>query len=756
LTIFLRWRILSATWFKTHFGADDVGLAKRYLPLAALLAACSPSENNLQGPKPGLFDAQDQEAYEMAEDLAVSWLEEQTRNALAGVDDFALRSVTLDHLGMAHVRVDQLQDGVPVFGGDSIVHLDPMGKGTLTDSFVRGIRVDTNPVVRSEDAIAKALLVHEGEIDDYSADLQVQRLADGDHLAWQVKLFDLQTDEPTMPVVFVDAQSGEILWSYDDLQTVKTRKTYTANNNTLLPGTLKRSEGSTDIGDLPVDSAHNYAGTTYDYYNLEQGRDSYDALGATITSSAHYSTNYDNAFWSGSQMVYGDGATVFYPLSQALDVVAHELTHAVTDFSADLVYANESGGLNEATSDIMGAVVEAYANSWVINTDTWKIGEDIIKPAFGTALRFMDNPPLDGASIDNYANYTAGMDVHYSSGIANKAFYLMEQDAALDMNGAGDIWYRALTLYMTTSTTFEGARTATINAATDLYGAGSAAVTAVGSAWTSVGVYGPLTYTPFSTQAGLGASTNAQTNYQFVTPSGATAVKFEIAGGTGDADLYVKFGSAPTLTSYDCRPYLNGNTENCTFVPASSGTYHVMLVAYSTYSGVTLTASSAGGTPVEVCTDAIDNDLDGLTDCLDADCSADIACAPAEVCTDAIDNDLDGLTDCLDADCSADPACVVACPGGSFSGNLSLTNKSDEYQDAVARNGVFEANLTGDVGTDFDLYLEYLSGTKWRTRASSLGGTSTEYVFYNEGSTVLHRWKVKRWSGTGDYDLCVQ
>jgi Thermolysin metallopeptidase, alpha-helical domain/Thermolysin metallopeptidase, catalytic domain len=435
-----------------------------------------------------------------------------------------------------------------------------------------------------------------------------------------VRVEDFDGSAPSIPVVFIDAHSGAEVWRYDDLQTAKSRNTYDANNNTTLPGTLIRNEASLASGDIPLDNAHDFAGITYDYYDLEQGRDSYNGLGATMKSSVHYSTNYDNAFWSGSQTVYGDGAVVFKALSKALDVVAHEWTHGVTDTTADLIYADESGGLNEATSDIMGAVVESYNNAWVVDTDTWKIGEDIIKPLFGTALRFMDNPPADGASIDDYADYFAGIDVHYSSGIANKAFTLMEADAALDIQQAADIWYLALTAYMTADTTFAEARVATEDAAADLFGDASVEQDAVGLAWDGVGV-------------------------------------FEIL---------------------------------------------------------------------------------------------------PEVCTDALDNDQDGDVDCADADCSLDAACAVSCPGGEFLGNLSLANKNDIYKDAVARSGTFEAALSGDAGTNFNLRLEALSGGVWVTVSSSLGATSEELVVYEETIVRTHRWKVLRKTGTGDYALCVQ
>lgn len=701
---------------------------KRTFPLWLLFASgCSVDPSSSAPPEPGVFDSRDYEAEQLAEDLTDSFLSDKDGSALAGVDDVSFQQVVVDSLGMAHVRLQQTQGGIPVFGGQAIVHLLPTGEVTsMTDGFVRKTTVDIQPSLTSDAAIGRAIVRHLGGVSNYDADLQVLRHGDADHLTWRVQLEDLDTDTPSMPVVFIDAHTGEVVWEYDNLQTARNRNTYTANNGNSLPGSLLRTEGSGNSGNTAVDNAHNFAGTTYDYYSTQQGRDSYNGTGGTLTSTAHYSQNYDNAYWSGSQMVYGDGGTYFLPLSGSLEVVGHELTHAVTEYSAGLVYAGESGGLNEATSDIMGVTIDSYSRGWVVDANTWKVGESIAKPALGAALRFMDNPTLDGVSIANYAQYNSGVDVHYSSGIANKAFYLMVQDPALDIQQAANIWYRALTVYMTPNTTFAGARTATTSAATDLFGSGSAAVTAVGAAWTAVGV---VTYTPFDTRTNLSGATNADARFTFNTPNGASAVQFATSGGTGDADLYVKFGSAPTTTSYDCRPYLNGNGEACAFSPAQSGTYHVLIHAYSAYSGVTLTASSVGGSP-----------------------------APTEVCTDGIDNDGDTLTDCADPNCSSAPNCAPpppTCPGGQFVGTLNSGNIGDEFQDAASRTGLFSATLTGPNGTDFDLYLEYWSGSRWRTRSQSISATSVENINFNEGSNVLHRWNVKRYSGDGAYTLCV-
>jgi len=707
-----------------------------------------------------VFSGAPADAATLAEDIAVDWLQGPGAWAMTDVDGVQTSRIDVDDLGMAHVRLDQLEAGVPVFGGQVILHLHPNGEvASITDGLVRNVRPGAAATLDEDQGIDRALAVHADTVDYVEADLQVLRVDGNDYLTWRVSIDSFDTDTPSRPVVFVDARTGTVVWRYDNLHTARNRMTYDGRNRSRLPGRLERTEGQGPVGDVPIDDAHDYAGVTYDYYLAQEGRDSIDGSGATLISTAHHKRNYDNAFWDGTQMVYGDGDVYFSPLSGALDVVGHELTHAVTEFSANLIYANESGGLNEATSDILGVAIEAWNDGWVVTADTWMVGEDIALPALGAALRYMDDPTADGVSIDHYSNYYAGIDVHYSSGIANKFFYVIATGGSFDIETAAEMWYRALTLYMTPSTTFSDARGATVDATTDLYGAGSPQVAAVEAAWDSVGVAAPLAYDVIDAQTGLSAGTGNQLDYSYATSAGSLGMKFDMTGGTGDADLYVKFGSAPTTSSYDCRPYLTGNTESCTFEPSQSGTYYVMIHAYQGFSGLSLTVSEAGGEPpppAEVCDDGVDNDLDGLTDCDDSDCDFDLACAEPEVCDDGIDNDLDGLTDCADSDCDLDAACQTSCPGGEFTGTLSSSNKNDYYTDAAPASGLFEAALSGDAGTDFDLHLQWYNGSRWRDRVKSNGPTSDEFISYNESSVVLHRWRIRRRGGNGDYTLCVQ
>jgi len=275
--------------------------------------------------------------------------------------------------------------------------------------------------------------------------------------------------------------------------------TYDAGYSTSLPGSVWSDSDNVYNAsyDAPAVSSQNYMGITYDYYMNKFNRNSFDGNGAAVKSSVHVGSSYNNAYWNGSQFAFGDGdGYVFIPLSGAIDVVAHEFTHAVTSYTADLVYAYESGAINEAMSDIFGTAVEFYANE----DPDWLCGEDIAGPGLGAvALRSLANPPLCGDPDhvdDMYLGSSDNGGVHSNSGIYNKVAYLIGNGGnhnGINVSGQGvevmeKVFYRALTVYMTSSTNFVQGRTACVQAAADLYGASSAQVTAVENAFTSVGI----------------------------------------------------------------------------------------------------------------------------------------------------------------------------------------------------------------------------------------------------------------------------
>lgn len=249
--------------------------------------------------------------------------------------------------------------------------------------------------------------------------------------------------------------------------------------------------------------AHYGAQMTYDFMKNVLGRDSIDGKGEKLVSYVHVDRNYVNAFWDGEKMNYGDGdGRTSGPLT-TLDIAGHEIAHGLTERTAGLIYEGESGGLNEAMSDIVGTGVEWYASQKNASVKfDWTVGEDAWTPTNGDntdGLRYMNDPTKDGYSIDNYKDYPRQTEVHGSSGIANNAFYLLvnggknrtsglEVKDGIGMDKGQKIFHRALTTYMTPRTTFAQAREATLKAATDLYGASSAEVQKVRDSWTAVGV----------------------------------------------------------------------------------------------------------------------------------------------------------------------------------------------------------------------------------------------------------------------------
>jgi hypothetical protein len=306
-------------------------------------------------------------------------------------------------------------------------------------------------------------------------------------------------------------------------------------------------------------------------------------------------------------MTFGDGANTFYPLV-SLDVSSHEVSHGFTEQNSNLTYSGRSGGINEAYSDMAGEAAEHYMKG----SADFLVGADIFKS--NGALRYMANPPQDGRSIGNAADYYPGLDVHYSSGVYNKAFYTLAHTAGWTTPNAFRVFARANQLYWTPDIGFNAGACGVGTAATDL-GLSAADVAA---AFAVVGVTcgqpdsgggtetdgGALTNGVAKT--GLSASTGSAWLFQLAVPAGASNVQFVQSGGTGDADMYVKFGSPPTDTSYDCRPYTVGNSETCPMT-AQAGTYHVRVKAYSSYSGVSLTGSytpPGGGGGVQVYTNA--------------------------------------------------------------------------------------------------------------------------------------------------------
>ncbi|MEH6459774.1 M4 family metallopeptidase [Chitinimonas sp. JJ19] len=335
----------------------------------------------------------------------------------------------------------------------------------------------------------------------------------------------------------------------------------------------------------PLNDAHYFGNVVF---NMYQAWFNLRPISQTLQMRVHYSNNYQNAFWDGTAMTFGDGGSTFYPLV-SLDVSAHEVSHGFTEQNSGLVYSGRSGGMNEAFSDMAGEAAEYFMKG----TNDWKVGAEIFKAS--GALRYMDNPPQDGRSIGHANDYTSGMDVHYSSGVYNKAFYLLATKPGWNTRKAFEVMVDANRLHWTANSTWDQGACG-VEKAAESRGYSKADVT---SAFSSVGVScSGGTQPPTGTVlqkgvpvTGLSGARGAKLNYTMVIPAGARNLSFVMSGGTGDADIYIKFGSAPTTTSYDFRPYRSGNNETVNIATPKTGTYYVMINGYSAFSGVSLVAN---------------------------------------------------------------------------------------------------------------------------------------------------------------------
>lgn len=289
----------------------------------------------------------------------------------------------------------------------------------------------------------------------------------------------------------------------------KQRFIYDAQNGTILSGTIIRSEGQPSNGDVHADEAYDGCGATYDlYYDIFE-RNSIDNNGLPLISTIHYDQGYDNAFWNGEQMVYGDGDEdlpetdrLFNRFTIAIDIIGHELTHGVTQHEANLVYRLQPGALNESFSDVFGSLVKQRVKNQTALQADWLIGEGLFTQYVnGKAIRSMKDPgtayndPILGKDPqpDHMKKYVHTINdsggVHINSGIPNKAFYL----TAIEIGGyawekAGKIWYVTLRDKLSATSNFQEAADKTYETAGDLFGKNSAEQKAVKKGWEGVGI----------------------------------------------------------------------------------------------------------------------------------------------------------------------------------------------------------------------------------------------------------------------------
>ncbi|HEY9852307.1 MAG TPA: M4 family metallopeptidase [Leptolyngbyaceae cyanobacterium] len=283
----------------------------------------------------------------------------------------------------------------------------------------------------------------------------------------------------------------------------KRRTIYDAKNSTELPGKLVRGEGDPPSHDEAVNEAYDATGATYDFFQNIYGRNSIDDRGMRLDSTVHYDIQYDNAFWDGSQMVYGDGdGEIFQRFTKSIDVIAHELTHGVTQHEARLIYWGQPGALNESFSDVFGTLVKQWLLQQTVEEADWIIGKELFTPNInGVGIRSMQAPgtayndpvlgkdPQPAHVNDMYRGSEDNGGVHINSGIPNYAFYI----AAMEIGGyawekTGRIWYITLRDRLRPWSNFKAAADRTIGVAEYIYGVNSKEQKAVRHAWEKVGV----------------------------------------------------------------------------------------------------------------------------------------------------------------------------------------------------------------------------------------------------------------------------
>lgn len=467
-----------------------------------------------------------------------------------------VKSVQKDKLGMTHVRFNQSVNGVNVEGSEVVVHFNKNNEVVSVNGRINKTisdkAVDTSASLSGDAALKTALSsVNAPEELTYepTTELVVLPFEGENYTAYKVNV-NFMGHDPGNWFVFVDANTGTVIDKYNGLMhadEMKTQKgagkgvhgehrelhitqvkepnsgtkftladyshenlegivTYDAkNDNTSSNDTLYVGNSAAFIGDYDraLVDAHYNSEKVYEYYLNEHGRNSLDGEGMAIISKVHYGNNYNNASWNGRWMTYGDGDGVFMTsLSAGLDVAAHEMTHGVITHSANLVYRNQSGALNESFADVFGALVD--------NSD-WEMGEDIMAPAAKadgvTVLRSLSNPNSVVVSneqrraystnggvypdhMDEFYNMPTSVDgggVHVNSSITNHAAYLIGQEIGREK--LGQIYYRALTVYLTPNSDFSDARQAIVHSAIDIYGESSEEEAAVQSGFDSVGIY---------------------------------------------------------------------------------------------------------------------------------------------------------------------------------------------------------------------------------------------------------------------------
>jgi Zn-dependent metalloprotease len=488
-------------------------------------------------------------------------------------DKLVLLRTETDQLGFVHRKFEQYYKNIKVDGGSFTVHSQHGVAKTLSGSFFKITNLDVSPSISASQAFSKAVEHVSAKVYAWEPSMKksfpdykkpsgevviVQHPQSG--VATLAYKFDIYAAEPlSRAYIYINAKTGELVKSkeliheantsisaltkYDGQQSVtgdftgtlyRLRQsssgggveTYSLRNTTNYGSAVDVTSSTTSFTTDPTaNQAHFGAEKAYDYFFTKHNRNSYNNAGAKILSYVHYSTNYNNAFWDGSRMTYGDGDGTNYSALVSLDICGHEITHGVTQHSADLDYSYESGALNESFSDIFGEAIEHFAKG----SNDWLMGNEIGINRSG-AFRSFINPNAYG-DPDTYKGtywYSSTGDqggVHTNSGVQNKWFYILSNGEAgtndlgnsynvtgIGIGDASKIAYRNLTVYLSSTSNYAAARAGAIQAAIDLFGEGSVQVQSTINAWYAVGVGCAFGATCGPTSPVLSASSVAETS----------------------------------------------------------------------------------------------------------------------------------------------------------------------------------------------------------------------------------------------------
>lgn len=693
---------------------------------------------------------------EEARDFAMNILSRSLR--LAPESDFAFLREVREPDGYRYLRLGQTHGGIPVLGGELTLQVAEDGAvHSVLGRTLPALRIGTRPSLSGDAALSTALagLVKDGKPLTHKAptlvifgDEESGNLA----LAYHAVVEYQGAEGHAFEDLLIDAHSARVLSQVSRIHTGLSRSIYDGKSKCLstgseLPGTLLYNEGGTST-DTIANAAYTNTGSTYWFYKNFLNRDSYDGAGALLKSSVHFtfSTGFScsgaNAAWLGdpyNQMVYGDGdSTTFKALSLAIDVTAHELTHAVTDKTSSLVYSNESGALNEGMSDIFGAAAEAWVASGgsssgnpasiTATANTWKIGEEVAKAGLtGGALRFMNNPTADAYSKDYYPERITGTSdnggVHGNSGIANLAFYLLSQGGThprakttVSVTGIGiekatKIFFKANTAILTSSAKFQDARNATAQAAKDLYGSCSEEWVNTQKSWDAVGV--PGTWTPCGTGDTVAPTVSLTAPTAGSTLTGSTTVSATASDNIG-VDSVDFYAGTTLIGSDNTAPYsISWNTTT-----VANGTYSITAKAkdgagnVGTSTSVSVTVSNSG--------------------------------------TGTSQNE-------AEPNGSFNQGNVVSTSGTTVNGFISSSADDDYFKVTLGAGKTLQADLTPPSASDFDVYIydqskalvaksekdAGLVDSASATNKAASAGTFWVYVKYYSGASKVNPYKLK-------------